>query len=723
MQRHGPTPPGWVRALDAVVESTVAAIALFTLLHLVALPLDWSVEPVTWGWLVVSLAVTAYLVLRAVRHPTVFRRPSPPATVRPPQDPGVRGAVGVTGLIAVAVLAGALGSRGFPVLWVLLLASAGAVWWWVARRAPDTVSPAVAEPARPWEHAVALLLGASLATFMWFVRNPSADDVYYVNRSAWVAERGSFPLRDTMFGPETHPLTYGAGLPVTAVEELLGAVARLLGVEAGTAVYLLAMPVFVLMSAWVTWRLVEAWAVRSRLLVLAVALVLPLFVATGLVGDFGPARMWQGKVVALGVVVPLAWLHLTRLGERSGNRGARSRADRRRSLVVLAVLGAAWCGLTVTAPLFAPPVALAAVVAALASRGPRRPMLLGAAALAAAPVLTGQGTLLVNPDGPVAEDVYIRTAGEAWTRVMGSDQVVVALLVLGVLAGPLLVRAGTSRLLASTAALGLVVAAAPGVIAVFDAVTSAGPVASRLLLTAPVHVLVAMLVTVRLPVRFPFPLSSGRFQGPLVTGLVVAVLAGFGTAAWDPSVGGGLADRPTWKVREQQLADVRRLLAEDPGPGPVLLPDLHARVLAMTTTRTFTAVPRTFYVALLQEDLPTHSAREILRRFVDVDRPDPPVGRLRAALVRLGVTVACAPLADPGDVTLLSKVGFVGRRTVGTMVCFDRPPELRTPPPTWPGGRRCEVGLPVPSPRGPGGSCSVSTVPGAGRLGTRPGAG
>jgi hypothetical protein len=693
VQHPGPAPLGWVRALDAAVEGTVVAIASFTLLHLVALPLDWSVRPVTWVWLVLSVTTTGVLVLQALRRPTsAVERAAGPSTDR--TTPPSRLLVVAMGLaLAAAVLAGVLGSSRFFLLWAVVLGAMAVTWWWVARadRGPTAPSPVV--PAGGREHGIALLLGGALAAFMWFVRNPSADDIYYVNRSTWVAERGTFPLRDTMFGPETHPVTYGGGLPVTAVEELLGAVARLLGVEAGTAVYLLALPFFVLLSAWVTWRLVEAWAVRSRLLVLAVALVLPLFVATGLVGDFGPARMWQGKVVALGVLVPLAWLHLTRLGDRSGDETPAGRADRRRSVLVLAVLGVAWCGLAVTAPLFAPPVALAALVTGLVCRRARGPMLLGAAALAAAPVLTGLVTLLVNPGGPVAEEVYIRTAGEAWTRVLGSDRVVVSLLVLGVLVGPLLVRSGASRVLAATASLALVVAAAPGMIALFDAVTSSGPVASRLLLTAPVHVLVAMLVTARVPLRVRASARAAfRHQGVVLAATIAAVLAAFGTPAWDSSVGGTLTDRPSWKVREDQLADVRQLLAEDPGPGPVLLPDLHMRVLAVTTTWTFAAVPRTFYVALLQEDLPTHSAREILRRFVDVDRPDPPVGRLRSALVRLGVTVACAPVTDPSDVASLARTGFVGRRTVGSMVCFDRPDGTSIPVPSWPGGRKNDDG-------------------------------
>lgn len=676
-----------MRAVDALVEGAVAGLASYTLLHLVAAPLHWPAWPLTWGWLALSLLVTGTLVIRAVRRPAEDPAPPGPEVPGAPAPPRPL----LAAVLGVSVLAAVVPTTAFVWLWAPALLTAAACWWWVSRHARAACPGGAPVPATGREHATALLMSAALAGSMLFVRNPSADDVYYVNRSTWVAERGTFPLQDTMFGAEKLPTPYGSGLPVTSVEELFGALAHLLGLEGAGFVYLVAMPVLVLMSGWVTWRLVESWAVRSRLLVLAVALLLPLFTATGLVGDFGPARMWQGKVIALGVVVPLVWWHLTRLG-RSGV-GPSAARDRRRSLLVLGVLGVAWCGLTVTAPLFAPPVALAAVVAAVVLPHARRALLLGAAAVTAAPLVTGVATLVVSPEGPVAEAEYIRDAGDAWSRVMGTDQVLVGLLVLGVLAGPLLVRAGTSRVLAATAGLGLFLAAGPGVIALLDAATGAGPIAPRLLLVAPVHVLVALLVTVRLPTPRGAPV---RHQGAVLTVLVVALLAGSGTSAWDPGIGASLTDRPTWKVPEEALTNVRLLLAEGPGPGPVLMPEHEMRTLAITTTRTFGVVPRTFYVSLLEEPPPTYAAREMLRRFVDEDRHDPPVGRVRAALVALGVTVACAPADDEVQVATLDRSGFVGRRTVGTMVCFDRPPDVVVPPVTWPGGWPCEQGLPVP---------------------------
>jgi hypothetical protein len=684
VQRADPTDPRWVRAVDALVEGAVAAIASYTLLHLVAAPRHWPAWPLTWGWLAVSLLVAAALVLQAVRRPGA---PAPHSEVSTgPAPPKLL----LAAVLAVAVLAVVVPTSGFVGLWLPAVLTAGACCWWVTRVDRTTVPEATTSPASSREHGWALLMSAALAGFMLFVRNPSSDDVYYVNRSTWVAEHGTFPLRDTMFGPEKLATPYGSGLPVPSLEEMLGALAHLLGVEGATAVYLFALPVFVLLSGWVTWRLVESWAVRSRLPVLAVALLLPLFTTTGLVGDFGPARMWQGKVIALGVVVPLAWWHLTRLGRA----GPDDTEDRRRSVVILGVLGVAWSGLTVTAPLFAPPVALIAVVTAFVTPQARRWLLLGAAALAAAPLLAGVATLIASPGGPVAETEFIRNAGDAWARVTGTDHLVVGLLVLGVLAGPLLVRAGAPRLLAATATLGFFLAASPGVIDLFDRLTGAGPVAPRLMLVAPVHVLVALLVTVRLTPRT----SRGRVlavllrhQGTLIAAVVLAVLVGFGTVAWSPTIGASLTGRPTWKVPIAALSNVRLLLAEDPGPGPVLLPEHEMRTLAITTTRTFAAVPRTFYVPLLEEAQPRHSAREILRRFVDPERRDPPIGRVRAALVTLGVTVACAPVDDAWQVDTLRLSSFVNARLVGTMVCFDRPPGLAEPPPTWPGGRPCEA--------------------------------
>ena len=101
-----------------------------------------------------------------------------------------------------------------------------------------------------------------------------------------VAEHGTFPSRDTMFGPQTFPATYGAGLPVAALEEAYGSLARLFGVPAAGLAYLVANPLFAGLSVWSAWRLLRAWAPRRALLGLVVAVAVPLFAGSGLLGEF-----------------------------------------------------------------------------------------------------------------------------------------------------------------------------------------------------------------------------------------------------------------------------------------------------------------------------------------------------------------------------------------------------------------------------------------------------
>ena len=55
---------------------------------------------------------------------------------------------------------------------------------------------------------------------------PDGDDAYFVNVSTWVAERGRFPLRDTMISPDLFPALGAHSPPTHSVEGLVGAIAR-----------------------------------------------------------------------------------------------------------------------------------------------------------------------------------------------------------------------------------------------------------------------------------------------------------------------------------------------------------------------------------------------------------------------------------------------------------------------------------------------------------------
>ena len=52
---------------------------------------------------------------------------------------------------------------------------------------------------------------------------PDADDTQYVHLSTWIAERGEFPLRDTLFSDEVFPAIIYP--PISSFEALVGALA------------------------------------------------------------------------------------------------------------------------------------------------------------------------------------------------------------------------------------------------------------------------------------------------------------------------------------------------------------------------------------------------------------------------------------------------------------------------------------------------------------------
>ncbi len=667
-----PTPdPRWVRAVDLAVEVLLVGFAVFTGVHLLGAEVGWGVRTTGLLWLMVAAPVMVGAAWWG------WRAGGPPAEAGAgrtrPENP-VAATVFVVLSAVAAVGCAVAGAAGFTVSWALalLLAAASVVVWTRRARPPQDAPPDEAVPgavpaaAAVWPHVVALLVAVGVGVFVLFVLNPSQDDVYYLNRAAWVAEQGTFPDRDTMFGPQTFPATYGAGLPIAALEEAYGSLARLFGVSAAGLAYLVANPLLAALSVWSTWRLVRSWATRRAVLALVVAVAVPLFAGSGLLGEFGYAREWQGKVVVLLLVTPLVWAHLTSLA-----RGAPPAWP----VAMLAVLGTAWCGLTVTAPVFAGVLAGAGLLTALLLPGARRPVGLGALALLAAPLLTGLATVLAGTE-PVAEVNYVAAPAEAWARVLGEDRAVVALLGLALLVGPLLVWDRPGRLLAAVGSLLTLAVLVPGLFDLLDALTGTGPIAVRLLLTAPLPVLAGLLVTVPLPAAAAARLPSRAASwgvGIAAAGAVLALLAGTGTPVWSSAAHATLASSPTWKIRADQRAHADAVIAEHPGPGPVVLPPGESRALAISTTRVVAAVPRDYYVKFVQEPQADRDARFALRRFIDPLVRDPVPRVLARSLEALDVSLVCVRESARRQQHELRTIGLTGERRLLGLVCFDGP--------------------------------------------------
>ncbi len=656
------------RVLDGVVDATVVSFALWTLLYCVGLVTQWRLWVSGWVWLAATVALVGWQVVAAVRA-APSRPPVPTAAVGPPATRGstVLAVTGAAGAV-VAVLAAVLGwPATFPVTWVATVVSAAALgtWAWCTGRftaRSGTPSSSGRWTSTPADLAV-LVVGAGCAVLSLFVHLADTDDPYYVNRSVWVAEHGNAALRDTMFSPEVFNTPYGGGVPIASLESLLGVLAHLTGLKAGTATYLLATPVGTALAVWALWRLARRWAPQRPLLVLLVAVAFLLLSGDSMLGNFWLPRMWQGKVVAVAVLMPLVWAWLTEAAAPD-----RTPAERRRALALLLAGGVAFFGLTPTAVVWAPVMTAAALLAAVLVGS--RALALGGLLVLVGPLSSGIAVVLFSTDVGGEQPVALPSR-ESFVRVLGETDPMVALALLALCLAPVVARRGAAAALAGSTALASVVVFAPGVLPLLNAVTGSGPILWRMLYVAPVPVLVGLLASYA--VAAPRRLAALGTAVVLVAGLVVG-----GRPVWSSTGHGGpvtVTARPEWKLDLPSLRDVRLLEERGLLRGTVLLPPTRMKVLSMYTTEAFAVVPRDWFVQNIEEPLADRRARRLLYDVAGARPPFPPPGQVGAALRRLDVTLACTGrspyLADV--VRRLEAAGYAGPTTVGSLTCLTPP--------------------------------------------------
>lgn len=496
--------------------------------------------------------------------------------------------------------------------------------------APDVVTdgaPADGRPAwlRTAASAFVWLVGAVLAYLSLRTVRLDADDVFYVNKAVHVAETGRIPLRDTIYSDQVLPALRGAGTaPVQSLEVLQGAVAHLLGISAGTVVYLATPVVMSFLAVWAVWRLARSWSAVRALVAFAVATTYLLWgVKSGYgLGAFWIGRIWQGKVIFVCLAVPLLYLALTRW----------TRLGRRYDAAMLLAVGAVAVGLTSTATLVVPPIAAAAAAMLLLCRRPRWYVPLLAAAY---PVASGVVVALVAASGGQFGKVDF-TSFEAFHAVVG-DRLWGAVGVVALLLAPWAVRSGGARMTAAAGSVVAVAAMAPGVPQLVNTVTGAGPILYRLLWMAALPVLVGVLATAPLPVDRFAPAVRRTVAVVVPAALVVLIVAG-GQIVWSRAT--TLEDGPRWKFAIGQLSAARWVADSYDGPGPVLAPWQLMRALSLTTTRIHGVDPRSFYLAGIEEPPEAHAARIRLSRSMrNGDTAPPPT--LEADLAAVGVGYIC----------------------------------------------------------------------------------
>ncbi|MFF5262314.1 DUF6077 domain-containing protein [Actinomadura viridis] len=680
--------------MDRATDLLVIAFATWTLVYHLGL----LVRPPTWvllaAWAAVLAALAAGFGWRA-------RAAGPRAGGARAlwADPPVRTWTGVPRAVtAVAVVAGTgagvsagLHEHGVPwwCAWVLGGIGVAALAYGVlrGRGTPPGPSPQ-APPPREWASAVACVTAAGFAVFSWFTVNSDGDDAYFVSRSVATATGGRIPFQDVIFtGGTTGPIA--GEPPVSSIEVLAGALARLVGMHPTSFLWYVVLPAVTFLAVWAMWRLVRAWAPRWALACFAVAAVYLLWSGLGQasLGSFHFPRMWQGKAVLVSAMVPLLYVYLTRWAERR-TRG---------TLLLLAAAGVASVGLSSSAALVVPLVTVAAAGPLILSGRVRTG--LGACAAMAYPLGAGAAVALLHEDTSVIGAFIDAPDGFSWVLLSG---------VMGVLTGcalwlaPLTARRGVPSLIVAGTAGVATLLLVPGVLRLIGDATGAGQVMWRTMWVVPAPVLVGLLVTLRPPARFPALRAAGRAVPVTAVPVTMAaalcaVLVAAGTPVWSAGNGSTVADRPSWKYSKRELATARAVLREAgrraPGHGAgvgagdgavngggegggalVLMPQPYMRAVPLLTTRDHAVNPNTHYLRLLPASRTFIDDRLLLTTLVSSPgAPDPDAARVRDALRRSGVTAACVRRKDRSELRLLETAGYRGRLHIGPLTCVFPP--------------------------------------------------
>ncbi len=676
------------RLIDAVLDVAVISFAGWTLLYCLGLPTQWSLWPSGWIWLGLTLVVLVWRVRLAIPAgtggPTIH--PMSIQTVGTgPERRDLALVVGL-GLVAISAVGGLIWTDGtFRFTWVALVVGIATlvVWSWLSGRVrPEPLAadeppadPSTDSPAGRWARLVspqelgvlAVMVGTGLLTA--FVHLADTDDPYYLNRSVWVAERGNASMVDTMFSPEVFNSPYGGGVPIASIESLYGVVAHLTGTLAGTINYLVAAPLAACLAVLAMWRLARRWAPRRAFLVFAGAVAFLMLSGDSMLGNFWVVRIWQGKVIAVAMLMPLIWAYLVDAHE------ARTRQGRWAAIGLLFASGIAFFGLTPTAVIWAPVILVAVVVSAVALRSSA--LAWGGLAVSIGPFVSGAAVVAWSVEDVGGQDPVALSARDSFVRILGEQTPMVALSLIALGVAVVLARRGAPAALAGSAALGSVLVFAPGILALVNTVTGAGPILWRMLYVAPIPVLVGLLLAAPVPDLGAARRTAARLVPVAAALVVVAGLVVGGRPIWSHTGHGGpvtLRSSPDWKLDTEALADVR-ILADRGLSGEVLLPPRWMKVLTMYTVEAFPVVPREWFIENIDEPRAATNARKVLYRLASGQLPLPNKRNSADALEVLGVDLACTGESDNTERVMkyFAAAGYTARASYGTLSCASLP--------------------------------------------------
>jgi uncharacterized membrane protein YiaA len=667
------------RLTDKVLDVTTFILATASLAYYTSRYFTTNALVVAGVW--AAFTVVLFLLVKRFTEAGFYGEPIPAADLT--SDPALHRnnalARNVTwaGLIA-AVVAYLYIAKKLPVLtnsqWalaILVLVGIGSLFAFKLAKTPVNIAADYKTfHWFPWLIAAGMALVASVTL------RPQSDDTNYLNLSTWIAERGTMPLRDTIYSDqvfETRPLG-------SAWESMWGVFAHITNISAPTLLYVVAVPILTAISIFALDRGMRSMHVRHTNFGLAIVSLFLILDGANIFsfGVFHGARIWQGKAFFVSAMIPLligAGIVWTRSGRRN---------DLIRFLLI--AIGAA--GLTTTATMLVPMITVVIACVVGYQRGVKDAGWTSLAMLTPLYVgLTFRGTnsadsnamgqLVTNTLAFVQPATLISTLGELpdpneFVRLMARPPLHAALFALAMCWGWLGAESRTARRVIAGLSLMWAIVYLPPVLAVVEQISGVSAISWRFWWLLPIPMLIGAAASAVASglIRVTSVNRHKTTTLALATALLLAFIVIPAKPVWLSSLGqvNGQSARlmfpPGWKVfgGYYEAKEILDVIAQD---GDIVAARQNVEFsLAATTVRIHPVLPKVYWFAEATgpEGKAQFTDRVMIRQFTSKDQdPELPaldLSVLPGALDRVGVDVVCLDADRPDAIKFVKDLGY-----------------------------------------------------------------
>ena len=525
-------------------------------------------------------------------------------------------------------------------------------------------------------HWFAWVIAAGMALVASVTLRPQSDDTNYVNLSTWIADRGTMPLRDTIYSDqifETRPLG-------SAWESMWGVFAYITNSSAPTLLYVIAVPILTAISIFALDRGMRSMHVRHTNFALVIVSLFLVLDGANIFsfGIFHGARIWQGKAFFVSAMIPLL----------IGAGIVWARSGRRNDLIRFLLIAIGSAGITTTATMLVPMITLviAGVVgyqrgikdAGWTSLAMLTPLYVGLAFREAhSSDSNAIGQLVTNTLAFAQPATLISTLGELsdpneFVRLMARPPLHAALFALVMCWGWLGAESRTSRRVIAGLSLLWAIVYLPPVLAMIEQITGADAISWRFWWLLPIPMLIGATASAIASglIRVTSVNRHKTTTLALATTLLLALILIPAKPVWLSSLGqvnlqsARLMFPPGWKVfgGYYEAKEILDVIAQD---GDIVAARQNIEFsMAATTVRIHPVLPKVWWFAEATgpEGRAQFSDRITIRQFTSKDQdPELPaldLSALPGALERVGVDVVCLDADRPSAIKFVRNLGY-----------------------------------------------------------------